>query len=318
MTGRFIALRLLQLVPTVVGIVLVGFVLVHAAPGDPVLALAGEHGDAEYYAFMRQRFGLDQPLPTQLATYLVRAAQGDFSFSYVHGRGALAVIAERAPATLLLTGTALLLAIIVALPLSAVAAHRPYGSRDSGISAFAIAVYSAPLFWVGQITVLLLAVGLGWFPVQGMSSAGSGGGSALDVARHLALPAMVLAAQEVAVLYRVTRSGLLQELSRDHVRTARAKGVSESLVLLRHAMPRAVVPTISVIGVRAGQLVAGAIVVESVFGWPGMGRLLHSALHARDVPILLGLFFVISFSVVLFNLLADLLHAAVDPRVSLR
>lgn len=318
MTGRFVALRLLQLIPTTAGIVLAGFLLVHAAPGDPVLALAGEHGDAEYYAFIRERFGLDQPLPRQLATYAVRVAQGDFSYSYTHGRNVMSLIVDRAPATLLLTGSALLLAIAVAIPLSAIAAHRAHGPRDVWITVAAIALASAPVFWVGQLAVLAFAVGLQWFPVQGMTSAAAGAVSAADVLWHLALPAMVLATPEVAVLFRVTRSGLVAELARDHVRTARAKGVHEREVVFRHAMPRALVPTISLVGVRAGQLVAGAIVVETVFGWPGIGRLLHSALHARDLPVLLGLFFVISFSVVLFNLAADLLHAALDPRVSLR
>lgn len=318
MNGRFVAFRLLQLVPTVIGIVLVGFVLLHLAPGDPILALAGEHGDAAYYASMRERFGLDQPLHRQLGTYFLRVAHGDFSFSYVYGRGAMSVIAERAPATLLLTGSALLIAVLVSIPLSALAAHRPHGPRDVAIGAAAVSLFSTPVFLVGQVAVLVLAIGVSWFPVQGMASAGPGGGTAGDILRHLALPALVLAAPEAAVLVRITRSRLVEEMSRDHIRTARAKGVRELWVLLRHALPRAMPPTIGVIGVRAGQLVAGALITESVFGWPGMGRLLHSALHARDIPILLGLFFVISFSVVLFNLLADLVHAAIDPRIDLR
>ena len=313
MKSRYIAARLLQVIPTVLGIVVVGFLLVHLAPGDPILALAGEHGDAEYYAFMRRRFGLDEPLPRQLLTYVSRVAQGDFSFSYVHGRSAMSVILERAPATLLLTGTALLLAVLASIPFSALAAHRPHGARDVGISAGAVVLYSTPVFLIGQIVILAFAVSFAWFPVQGMTSAG--GGSAADVLRHLALPTLALASQEFAVLVRITRGGLIQELTRDHIRTARAKGVGQTAVILRHALPRAMIPTIGVIGVRAGQLIAGALVVETVFGWPGIGRLLHASLHARDMPILLGLFFVISFSVVLFNLLADLVHAAIDPRI---
>lgn len=314
---RFVAVRLLQLVPTVLGIVVVGFLLVHLAPGDPVLALAGEHGDAAYYAFMRERFGLDRPWPAQLGTWVMRVAQGDFAYSYVYGRSAMSVIAERAPATLLLTGSALLIAVAASIPLSALAASRPSAARDVGISTAAVTLYSTPVFLIGQLAVLSFAVGFAWFPVQGMTTAGASGGSATDVLRHLMLPALVLAAQELAVLVRVTRRGLVDEMARDHIRTARAKGVGERALLLRHAMPRAMLPTIGVIGVRGGQLVAGAIVTESVFGWPGMGRLLHTALHARDIPILLGLFFVISFSVVLFNLLAELVHAGVDPRITL-
>ncbi|MFN2398218.1 MAG: ABC transporter permease [Gemmatimonadaceae bacterium] len=317
----FVVRRLLQVVPTVVGIMLVSFMLIHVAPGDPVVVLAGEHGDAAYYASMRQRFGLDEPLPQQLATYFVRIATGDLGFSYVSGRSATSVIMERVPATLLLTGTALLLAVIVAIPLGAAAARRPHGARDIGISGLAISLYSAPVFWIGQITILLVALELGILPVQGMTTAGSdaaGASHALDVARHLTLPALVLASQELAVLARLTRSSLLDELSRDHIRTARAKGVRERTVMLRHAFPRALLPAITVIGVRAGHLVAGAVIVEVVFGWPGMGRLLLASLQTRDAPVLLGLFIVISFAVVLVNLMTDLVYAAIDPRVRLR
>lgn len=316
----FAARRLLQVVPTVLGIVVVGFVLIHLAPGDPVVALAGEHGDAGYYAFMRQRFQLDESIPMQLGTYLRRVVGGDFGFSYVHGRATLPVIMERAPATLLLTGTALLIAILIAVPLGAFAAHKPHGARDVGIGAMAIALYSAPVFWVGQLALLLLALRLGGglLPLQGMTAAGSDAAGltrALDVARHLALPALVLASQELAVFVRLTRGAMVDELARDHIRTARAKGVSERVVVLRHALPRALLPLVAVAGSRLGHLVAGAAVVELVFGWPGIGRLMLSSLQSRDAPILVGLFFVVSFSVVLANLASDIVHAAIDPRV---
>lgn len=321
MTGRFIARRLIQIVPTIFGIVLIAFLLIHVAPGDPVLALAGEHGDAQYYAFMRQRFGLDEPLPRQLATYVVRVLGGDLGHSYVYGRSTAALILERVPATLLLTGTALLLAIGAAIPLGAAAARRPHGPRDIAISGLALGFYSTPVFWIGQLAILVLALRLGVLPVQGMTSAGSdasGLARSIDVLRHLALPVIVLASQELAVLVRLTRSGLLDELARDHIRTARAKGIGERRVLLRHALPRALIPAITVIGARAGHLLAGAIIVEVVFGWPGMGRLLLGALQTRDTPVLLGLFMVVAFAVVCANLITDLVHAAIDPRISLR
>jgi len=312
--------RLLQVVPTVAGILLVSFLLVHLAPGDPVTALAGEHGDAGYYAEMRERFGLDLPLPQQLATYALRVAGGDLGFSYVQGRTAAAVIAERVPATLLLTGTALLLAIACAIPLGAIAGRRPHGVRDVGISALALGFYSAPVFWIAQLAILFGAVRLGIAPVQGMQSAGSnaqGLERLLDVARHLALPAMVLASQEIATLVRLTRSGVIDELSRDHVRTARSKGASELGVLVRHALPRGLLPSVTVIGARAGHLIAGAAIVEIVFGWPGTGRLLFTSLQTRDTPVLLGIFLFVAFAVVLVNLVTDLVHAAIDPRVRL-
>jgi len=321
MSRRFVLRRLLQVVPTVAGILLVSFLLVHIAPGDPVIAIAGENGDAAYYASMRQRFGLDRPLLEQLATYAVRVASGDLGFSYVQGRSAGAVIAERIPATLLLTGTAMVLAILGAIPLGAIAGRRPHGARDVGISALALGLYSAPVFWVAQLAILLIALRLGIAPVQGMVTAGSdatGPARAIDVLRHLALPALVLAAQELATLIRLTRSGVIDQMARDYVRTARAKGVGERAVLVRHALPRALLPAITVIGARAGHLVAGAAVVEIVFGWPGTGRLLVASLQTRDTPVLLGLFLVVSLGVVLVNIVTDLAYAAVDPRIRLR
>jgi peptide/nickel transport system permease protein len=318
MNARSVTGRLLQIVPTVAGIVLIAFILIHASGADPVLAIAGEHGDAAYYDFMRHRFGLDRPLPAQLGTYFLRVAQGDLGYSYVYGRPTLQVIAERIPATLLLTGIALVIAVIIAIPLGVVAAQRAPGGADVAINTVALALYSTPTFWVAQLAILGVGLGLGWLPVQGMTSpdtATTVTSRSVDVARHLVLPALVLAAQELAVLVRLARTSLLDQLSRDHVRTARAKGVAEFMVVWRHALPQALVPALMVIGARIGHLVAGAVVVEIVFGWPGVGRLLLAALQARDTPILLGLFLVVAFSVVVVNLLTDLLHVAADPRL---
>ena len=314
----YVGRRLLQLVPTVLAILGIGFVLMRLAPGDPVLAIAGEHGDAAYYAFMRHRFGLDQPLSLQFTSYIGHVMRGDLGFSYVYGRATLGVILERVPATLLLTGTALVLSIVVAIPLGAVAASHAHSARDAGISALALTLYSAPAFWIGQLAILAVSLRLGLLPVQGMvSGEGAAGGWARgwDVLRHLVLPAAVLAAQEVAVLVRITRTALLDELSRDHLRTAYAKGLGRSHALLKHALPRALLPVVTIVGARVGHLLAGAAVVEIIFGWPGMGRLLLGALQSRDTPILLGLFLVVSFSVVLANLVSDLAYAALDPRI---
>ena len=318
MTPWYVVRRSLQIVPTVLGILLVAFLLVHLAPGDPVMALAGEHGDPAYYAFMRERFGLDQSLPRQLLTYLARIARGDLGNSYVQGRSTLDIILERVPATALLGGAALLIAVVVSIPLGVIAARHPDGARDSTISAVALTLFSAPAFWLAQMAILCFALGMRMFPVQGMTTAGSdatGLHHVADVARHLALPAIALAAQELAVLVRLTRSGLIDELGRDHIRTARAKGVGELVVLVRHAFPRSLTPAITVVGARIGHLLAGAAVVEVVFGWPGMGRLLFTALETRDLPVLLGLFIVISSAVVIVNLATDIIHATIDPRI---
>lgn len=321
MTLRFVTRRLAEVVPTVLGILLIGFALVHLAPGDPVLALAGEHGDAAYYAFMRQRFGLDESLPVQFATWASRVAVGDLGTSYVYGRSAVAVILERVPATLLLSGTSLLVALAIAIPAGALAAQRPDSPRDVGTNATALVLYSAPVFWIGQLSILVFALWWGIVPVQGMTEAGStatGFARALDVGRHLLLPALVLAVHETSVLVRITRAGVVEEMAKDHVRTARAKGVSERTVLFRHALPRALLPIITVVGTRVGHLLSGAVVVEIVFGWPGMGRLLLAALQSRDIPIVLALFLLTAFSVVLVNVATDLAYKTRDPRVRLR
>lgn len=318
MTGAYLARRLAQLLPTTGLIVVVGFVLVQVAPGDPVLALAGEYGDAEYYALMRERFGLDQPLHRQFVTYLSNVAQGDLGHSYTQGRPASSIILERLPATLLLTSAALLLSSVTGLLLGVVAATRRHRWSDTSISAVMLVVYAAPVFLVGQLAVLSFGLGLGWLPVHGMTSAVSPEttiGRWWDVAQHLLLPASALAAQEVAAVGRLTRSGIREQLLMDHVVTARAKGVSPAAVLLRHALRGALLPVVTVIGNRVGHLVAGAIVVEAVFGWPGMGQLLVSATQNRDHPITLGIFLLVALTVVSANLLTDLAYAWLDPRV---
>ena len=321
MTLGYVGWRLLQVVPTAAAILLIGFLLIHVAPGDPVVALAGESGDAEYYAFIRERFGLDEPLPEQLATYVGRVLEGDLGTSYLQGRPVTEVISERIPATLLLSVTALVLSSICGIALGGYAATRPHGLRDFTMSGATLAIYAAPVFWVGQLAILLLAAGLGWFPVQGMRSAGSnanGLAAALDVAHHLALPALVLASQEIAAVFRLTRVGLLDELGSDHVRTARAKGLSNRRVMVKHALRRPLVPVVTVIGGRAGHVLSGAIVTEIVFGWPGLGRLLLSSLQTRDTPVVLGIFLVVAFFVILANVGTDLTYRWLDPRVRYR
>lgn len=321
MTSRYVVRRLLQLLPTTAAILLVGFLLIHLAPGDPVLALAGENGDAEYYAFVREKFGLDEPLSVQLATYAGNVLQGDLGTSYVQGRPVVNVIAERLPATLLLTGAALVFSTLVGIAVGVFTATRRRRWPDVTVTLATLALYAAPVFLLGQLAILLLAFRLGWFPVQGMSdprSSATGLRHVLDVGHHLVLPALALASQEVAAVARLSRVGLRDELDRDHIRTARAKGVPERTVVLRHGLRRAMLPVVTVLGGRVGHLVAGAVVVEVVFGWPGLGRLLVTAMQARDAPIVLGVFLLVAVTVVVANLVTDLVYAWLDPRVRYR
>ena len=321
MTARYVVRRVAQLVPTTAAIVLAGFLLIHLAPGDPVLALAGQNGDAEYYAFVRAKFGLDEPLLNQLGTYAGNVVRGDLGTSYVQGRPVMEVVTERLPATLLLTGTALIVSTVVGVAVGIFTATRCRRWPDVTVTTVALAVYAAPVFLLGQLAILLLALRAGWFPVQGMTDADGpreGVGQALDVAHHLVLPALALAGQEVAAVARLSRIGLLDELARDHIRTARAKGVRERSVVAKHALRRAMLPVVTVLGGRVGHLVGGAVVVEVVFGWPGIGRLLVTSMTNRDAPVVLGIFLLVAVAVAVANLLTDLLYAWLDPRVRYR
>jgi len=316
----YVGRRLVQVPPTVVGILLVTFILIHVAPGDPIEALASGNGDEAYYAFMRHKFGLDQPLITQLGTYMANVLRGDLGTSYITGRSVSATILERLGATLLLIGTAVVVSSIVGIGLGIVASLRPDRALDHVINAVSLALYASPSFWIAQLAMLAFSLHLGWFPVQGMNSAGLDAGimrTILDTAWHLALPAGVLAAQEVASVARLTRSGVREQMGEDHIRTARAKGASERQIVVHHALRRALLPVVTVIGSRIGHIFSGAIVIELIFGWPGLGQLILSASQSRDTPILLGVFLLVAFTVVVSNLLTDLSYAWIDPRIRL-
>jgi len=315
--SRYLLRRLAQVLPTVAGLLVLNFCIVHLAPGDPVIALGGEHGDAAYYAFLRARFALDRPLPEQLLTYVTNVLRGDLGTSFVHGRSVAGVIAERLPATILLVATALVLSSLAGVGLGTLAARHGRRPADLALNAAALLGYATPSFWLGQMALLSLAVGTGLFPVQGMTDARhpqTGLSHVLDVAHHLALPALVLAVNELALTTRLVRTGLLEALGADYVRTARAKGLPEGRVI-RHALRNVMLPVLTVIGSRAGMFLSGTVLVEVVFAWPGLGRLLLSSLLARDYPVLLGMFLLISFAVVLANLITDLAYARLDPRI---
>src|SRR5262245_7758583 len=229
MSRRYLLRRLGQALPAVAGLLVLTFILIHAAPGDPVIALGGEHGDAGYYAFIRARFGLDRPIREQLLVYARNVIGGDLGTSFVHGRPVVRVIGERLPATVLLMSTALLVSSLAGLALGTLAARRAPGPTDLALRSVAVIGHATPPFWLAQLAVLALAVGTGIFPVQGMTDARrvtSGMAHVVDVARHLVLPALVLAANEVALTTRLVRSGLLQALGSDFTRTARAKGLA--------------------------------------------------------------------------------------------
>jgi peptide/nickel transport system permease protein len=314
---RYLLRRVAQVVPAVAGIVLLAFIVIHTAPGDPVLALAGEHGDAAYYAFMRQKFGLDRSLPEQLLAYASRLLHGDLGLSYVHGRPVIDVVIERLPATLLLTTTALTLSSVGGVALGVLAARRADGTADLVLRAGALLGHAAPSFWLAQLAAITLALGTGLFPVQGLTDARqswTGARYLLDVLHHLVLPALVLAAGELALTTRLSRAGVLEGLATDYARTARAKGLADRAVV-HHALRNAILPLVTVIAGRVGMIATGAVLVETVFAWPGLGQLLLSSIQTRDIPVLLGVFLLVSLVVITANLLTDLTYAWLDPRI---
>lgn len=313
--------RLAQAVPLLLALLVINFVLIHTAPGDPIYVLAGQSGDAAYYAEMRARFGLDRPLPEQFGRYVLNVLRGDFGYSFAYRQPVFQVILSRVPATLLLTFSGLTIATLLGLWLGALAARHAETPLDLLISTGTLVGYSMPAFWLGQVLIIVFAAGLGLFPVQGMTSARGGYTGlryGLDVLWHLVLPALTLGLLQLALVTRLTRTGLLEALAEEYVRTARAKGLGGRAVLYRHALRNALLPVVTVVGGHVGTLLAGAVLTEIIFAWPGLGRLLYDAMLSRDYPLLMAVFLVVSASVIVVNVLTDLAYALLDPRVRYR
>jgi peptide/nickel transport system permease protein len=317
---RYVVMRAGKAILVVVGIVVLNFFLIRLAPGDPAQVLAGEAGaaDAKFVAQLREQFKLDEPLPSQLWAYLKGILQLDLGFSYRQQRTVADLITERLPATILLTMTAFTIALVGGVVLGTLAARNAGRWIDSAISALALLCYATPLFWIALMAVLLFSVQLQWVPAFGMGTVGGdfeGLAHVLDVAHHLILPASVLGLFYIALYARLTRASLLEVGNQDFIRTARAKGVREARILWVHQLRNAILPVVTMAGLQAGHLIGGAVVVETVFAWPGVGRLAFDALLQRDYNLLLGVFFVTAAMVVLFNLVTDLVYGVVDPRI---
>jgi len=316
--GRYVVRRLLQAAPLVLGILVITFTLIHLAPGDPLIFLAGDGGNAAYYAEMRARYGLDQPLLAQLGRYFVATLHGDFGYSFSYQQPVFQVLLSRLPATLLLMGTALAFSTIIGLLMGVLTAVRPRSAFDRGITAFTLTTYAMPVFWLGQLLVLLFAVRLNILPVQGMVTARenyTGLPHVQDVARHLILPALTLALPQLALTARLTRTSVREALEEDYVRVARAKGLSEQVVLWRHALRNALLPIVTVTGGHISVVLTGAALTETIFAWPGLGRLLLDAALKRDYPLLMAIFLLVSATVIVVNLVTDLVYTVLDPRV---
>lgn len=296
--------RLAGIVPVVFGVLLLTFLLVHLVPGDPVEVMLGESATSADRGALRAELGLDQPLPLQFVEYLGKLARGDFGHS-IHSHAPISdLLAERIPATARLALLALALAIAIGLPLGIIAALRYRRWPDRVATVSALTLSAMPHFWLGPLLMLVFALWLGWLPVSGMENSGS-----------IVLPALTLASGLAAILTRMTRASMLEVLSEDFVRTARAKGLPERNVILRHALKAALLPVVTVVGLQLGSLLAGAVITETVFGWDGVGRLLVESIEKRDYPVTQACVLVIALTYVLVNLLTDLAYSRLDPRV---
>jgi peptide/nickel transport system permease protein len=316
----YIARRLLYGVILLVGVLVLNFFLIHAAPGDPAETIAGVMGGAtaKMLAEIRANYGLDKPLLTQLAIYLGHVAHGDLGMSYYFNQPVIELIAARVGPTILLVLAAQVFAITTGVAMGVFAARKPSGPLSAFITILSTIGYAAPVFWTGIMLIILFASIWPIFPVDGMTSARFAGGYFAyigDVVYHLALPAFTLAIIFLAQYSRLSRASMIDVLGADYVRTARAKGLSETKVVFKHALRNAVLPIITVAGIQFGNLISGALLVESVFNWPGMGRLAFDSVLRRDYPTLLGILFFAALMVIVANLLTDLSYRFADPRI---
>ncbi|HRJ69557.1 MAG TPA: ABC transporter permease [Beijerinckiaceae bacterium] len=320
---RVLGRNLLAAVPTVLAIVILNFFLLRLAPGDAADVLAGESGaaTAETMAMLRQRFGLDLPVLAQLQTYLGNLAQGSLGFSPRYNMPVMTLILQRLPGTLMLMGMALAVAIALGLAVGTVMALNAGRWPDRLLSVISLLFYSIPGFWIGLMLIVAFSVKLGWLPSGGAETIGanlSGLDYVLDRLRHMLLPAVSLALFYVAVYARLTRAAVLEVAAQDYVRTARAKGLSAFAVGTRHVLRNALVPVTTLAGMHIGGILGGAVVAETVFSWPGLGRLAFESVLRRDYNVLLGVLLLSSILVIVANLIVDLIQAWLDPRIELR
>jgi peptide/nickel transport system permease protein len=312
---RFIARRVLESIPLLLGIAVLSFIFMQLAPGGPD-ALFARNGrmSAEQLANIRRSMGLDRPPHEQLLTWILNIFRGDLGVSYSQFRPVSAVIWEVFPNTAILMGAGLLISLVAALVFGIMAARKPYGLFDNATSFISYFGLAMPVFWFGLMLQLLFAVRLGWLPSAGMYS--PNGGGLADLLRHLALPAFTIGIGSIAGWSRYVRSSTVEQMSQDYVRSARSKGLSEGRVMTGHVLRNSLIPLVTVVGIDVPLYLTGAVLTETVFSWPGMGRLFFDALTVRDYPVLMGILVLGAILIVIGNLIADLLYGLLDPRIS--
>lgn len=315
-----VARRLLHAFLLILAVLVLNFLLIHMAPGDPADVIAGEMGGAteEMLADIRKTYGLDKPVYVQLGVYLSRALQGDLGQSFFYNAPVLDLVVSRAGPTILLVATALLFAIFVGTFLGVLASHKPKGIVSGLVTLVSVIGYSAPIFWTGMMLVILFAWIYPIFPIANMydiTKSGGFFGRVVDILYHLVLPSLTLGIVYLAQYARLTRASMLEILGSDYIRTARAKGVAEVKVYGHHALRNAVLPVVTIAGLQFGSIISGAVLVETVFSWPGLGTLAFDSILARDYPTILGILFFSSLLVIVANLITDFVYRLVDPRI---
>jgi peptide/nickel transport system permease protein len=296
--------RLISMVPIVLGVTIVVFSILHLAPGCPTTIMLGDHASPEAIAELRDRLGLDDPIPVQYFRWLSRVVRGDFGRS-IHTRQLVGeMIWQRFPATVELTLTAMILSLLIAIPVGIISATKQYSIFDHGGMVGALFGVSMPVFWQGLMMILLFSFVLGWTPISGRGGI-----------EHLILPAITLGTSGAALMARLVRSSMLEVIRQDYIRTARAKGLIEKIVIIKHALKNALIPVVTILALQLPVLFGGAVITETVFAWPGMGRLIVTSIFVRDFPVVQAAVLIIAMLVILSNLLADILYTFLDPRI---
>jgi len=328
----YIIKRLLQIIPVVLGVTLVAFALIHLAPGDPARNMLGQHASLQEIDQIRTKYGLDKPLYVQYFIWLGDVLHGDLGRSILSHEQVTTEIASRFPNTIELAIVAMIFAIIIGVIAGIISATKQYTVADYSVMGIALFGISMPVFWLGIMLMMIFGVFLGWLPIAGRidlllpfnritgfmvfdSIITANGAALISVLRHLILPAIALGTIPMAIIARTTRSSMLEILRQDFIRTERAKGLSERKVIYKHAIRNAMVPVVTVIGLNFGLLLSGAILTETVFSWPGVGRLVIDAVYARDYPLVIGCILVFALVFVIVNLITDLLYTYIDPRI---
>lgn len=306
---KYIIKRLLMLIPVIIGVTFIVFFILNLSPGDPAAIILGDQASAEALAMKREELGLNDPLVIRYANYMSDMVRGDLGISYKNNLSVWDQVVERFPNTAVLAIAGILVAILIGIPTGIISAKKQYTALDSVSTVVALIGVAMPNFWFGLLMVILFALNLGWLPSQGM------GTGFIPLLRSLVLPALTLGTGAAAMITRMTRSSMLEVIRQDYIDTARAKGLSESAVTFHHMLKNAMIPIITAIGLQFGTLLGGAMLTETVFSWPGLGRLMVDSIKSKDIPMVLGsvIFLAIMFTVV--NLLVDIIYAFVDPRI---